>query len=129
MRSQNLEFRKPIYTVYRSPDGLLDKDILWCMQNRDWWPFLRGRARAGGSSCSLCSIFCETENLPSPDFPFITPRTHRRCCAVHITANLARAPCAAAVAWKQRIKIEISAASISAPDLCSSVSPVFCSLQ
>ena len=80
----------------------------------------------GGSSCSLCSIFCETENLQLQ----ISPLSH-----LARTADAARAHysqfgsgslrCgAAAVAWKQRIKIEISAASISAPDLCSSGSPV-----
>ena len=67
----------------------------------------------GGSSCSLCSIFCETENLQSSDFPFITPRTHRRCCSGTLQPIWLGLParCAAAVAWKQRIKIEISAAS------------------
>ena len=67
----------------------------------------------GGSSCSLCSIFCETENLQLQ----ISPLSH-----LARTADAARAHysqfgsgslrCgAAAVAWKQRIKIEISAAS------------------
>ena len=65
----------------------------------------------------------------------ISPLSHLARTADAATATLQPiwlglpAHCAAAVAWKQRIKIEISAASISAPDLCSSVSPVFCSLQ
>ena len=80
----------------------------------------------GGSSCSLCSIFCETENLQLQISPLShLARTADACRAHYSQFGSGSLRCgAAAVAWKQRIKIEISAASISAPDLCSSVSPV-----